>query len=260
MSDEVHRQISEAVELVRVYSPEYLLRYRLLGCGWVILVIPFIFSVFLAFASPWPGILVAAPIALLFLGCIVGSERIRMDARSRKDNERRTSLEVMNAIHQKVDDLRSQLKKQYENPARLASVEIDFFISHATEDKNSFVRPLADRLKQLGCSVFYDEYSLDCGDSLRESIEEGLRAAKYGVVVLSKRFKDKTWAGLELSALLSLEIAGKLRILPIWHEVTTKEVLEISPLLADKLALKSATSSINEIADDLIALLRRDGR
>jgi len=39
----------------------------------------------------------------------------------------------------------------------------DVFISHASEDKDSFVRPLAVALKQLGTSVWYDELSLKLG-------------------------------------------------------------------------------------------------
>jgi hypothetical protein len=35
----------------------------------------------------------------------------------------------------------------------------DVFISHASEDKESFVRPLAIALKNLGLLVWYDEFS-----------------------------------------------------------------------------------------------------
>ena len=85
------------------------------------LLIPLIISVVLAFAAPWPGILIATPVALLFLGCIVGSERIRIDARSRKDHERRSSLELMNAIHQKVDDLHVEIfvERRLRHPVNL---------------------------------------------------------------------------------------------------------------------------------------------
>jgi len=36
----------------------------------------------------------------------------------------------------------------------------DVFISHASEDKDAFVRPLALALCNLGVRVWYDEFSL----------------------------------------------------------------------------------------------------
>lgn len=70
----------------------------------------------------------------------------------------------------------------------------DVFISHASEDKDEFVRPLATELKRLGLDVWYDESALKLGDSLREKIDQGLSAADYGVVVISKSFVSKKLA------------------------------------------------------------------
>ena len=50
----------------------------------------------------------------------------------------------------------------------------DVFICHASEDKDDFVRPLAELLQQQNISVWYDEFSLNVGDSLRQKIDEGL--------------------------------------------------------------------------------------
>jgi hypothetical protein len=45
----------------------------------------------------------------------------------------------------------------------------DIFISHASEDKETFVRGLARELQEAGWRVWYDEFSLSAGDSLREA-------------------------------------------------------------------------------------------
>jgi len=66
------------------------------------------------------------------------------------------------------------------------------FISHATEDKTDFVRPLAEALRQH-FSVWYDEYELTIGDSLLKKINEGLASSDYGVVILSPSFFQKKW-------------------------------------------------------------------
>src|SRR5207302_11279236 len=45
--------------------------------------------------------------------------------------------------------------------------EYDVFISHATEDKDDVVRPLAHALREHDVSVWYDEFELKVGESLR---------------------------------------------------------------------------------------------
>jgi hypothetical protein len=50
----------------------------------------------------------------------------------------------------------------------------DVFISHASEDKDNFMRPLADELRRRQIEVWFDEFSLKPGDSLRTSIDLGL--------------------------------------------------------------------------------------
>jgi len=53
-------------------------------------------------------------------------------------------------------------------------MQYDVFICHASEDKEDFVRPLAERLRQQHLDVWYDEFSLKIGDSLTQNIDEGL--------------------------------------------------------------------------------------
>lgn len=69
----------------------------------------------------------------------------------------------------------------------------DLFISHASEDKDAVARPLAETLKALGFSVWFDEDVLEIGDSLRRSIDAGVARSRYGVVVLSRAFFNKPW-------------------------------------------------------------------
>jgi len=135
--------------------------------------------------------------------------------------------------------------------------EYDFFISHATEDKEGFVRPLAMLLEQSGYKVWYDEFQLKIGDSLRKKIDEGLRLSKYGIVVLSRDFFRKNWTEYELNGLVAKEMNGIKVILPIWHNVTKDEVLSFSLTLADKVALNTAIYSFQEIAIELGKLISK---
>ena len=69
----------------------------------------------------------------------------------------------------------------------------DVFISHAWEDKDAIARPLAEELRRRGFDVWYDEFSLKMGDSLRGSIDYGLANSRFGLVILSKNFFAKHW-------------------------------------------------------------------
>lgn len=60
------------------------------------------------------------------------------------------------------------------------------FISHASEDKESIVRTLAHELKRRAVNIWYDEFSLNLGGSLRCSIDRGLAEFESGVVIQVK--------------------------------------------------------------------------
>jgi hypothetical protein len=94
----------------------------------------------------------------------------------------------------------------------------DVFICHASEDKDDFVRPLAETLKTHHLDVWYDEFTLIVGDSLREAIDRGLANSRFGIVVLSPHFFLKRWPQRELNGLVAREIAeGRRVVLPVWH-------------------------------------------
>jgi hypothetical protein len=128
----------------------------------------------------------------------------------------------------------------------------DLFISHASEDKAGFVRPLVNRLSRHGLAVWFDETTLTLGDSLRGSIDKGLSRSRFGVVVLSPAFFSKKWPQLELDGLWSLEMLGGKRILPVWHEVTFADVARFSPTLANRVAVSSSTGT-----DKVVQAIRR---
>ena len=128
------------------------------------------------------------------------------------------------------------------------------FISHASEDKDSIARPLAQELSKIGLvDVWYDEYSLRIGDSLRQSIDRGLDESDYGVVILSKNFFAKSWPREELDGLMTKQVSSEQKIiLPIWHEITFDEVRKYSPMLAGKVALDTNSHTSENIAQKLV--------
>jgi len=129
------------------------------------------------------------------------------------------------------------------------------FISHASEDKDAVVRPLAKALRDGGLTVWYDEFELRIGDSLRRKIDLGLTKSRFGVVVLSRAFFGKGWPNYELDGIVTRAVSGEQVLLPIWHEITKKEVLDYSPSLADKLARSTGTHTVEEIAAEIIEVI-----
>lgn len=133
--------------------------------------------------------------------------------------------------------------------------EYDVFISHASEDKDEIVRPLAKALVEKGVSVWYDEFEMKIGDSLRRKIDKGLANSRFGIVVISKDFIKKGWTNYELDGIITKAVSGEQIILPIWHKITKEEVIDFSPSLADKLARDTAINTVDEIATEIAELI-----
>lgn len=113
------------------------------------------------------------------------------------------------------------------------------FISHDSRDKDLIARRLANGLNSRLCFVWYDEYSLKIGDSLRESIEKGIKEAKRCILILTKNYLNNPgWGRKEFNSIFTREmILNERIILPIWHNVSKHEVYDFSPSLADTFAL-----------------------
>lgn len=155
---------------------------------------------------------------------------------------------VCNVLLEKFDSFlatQSKLLSKGEQPLQdpnagqfIESTVRDVFISHASEDKPDVARPLVKKLKELGISVWFDEYELTLGDNLRQKIEKGLQCSRYGVTILSHHFFSKRWPQVELDGLFALETGGK-KILPVWHNLNEEEIKRYSPILAGRLGIST---------------------
>ena len=164
-----------------------------------------------------------------------------------------------------IQETRPLLQDIVENAAAVTgtnpsddSKEFDVFISHATEDKGGIVRPLAHALRERDLRVWYDEFELRIGDSLRRKIDSGIARSKFGVVVLSSAFFAKNWPQYELDGLVTMAVSGKQVLLPLWHGVSRDEVVGFSPSLADRVALRTSDYTVEDIAIEITAVIRPD--
>lgn len=160
----------------------------------------------------------------------------------------------------RIDELQQQLVKTVviPEPNDIASEEeYDVFVSHAWEDKEDFVDEFVSELRKQELKVWYDTNKLKWGDPMREKIDKGLSKSRYGVVVLSPNYmaEHKYWTKAELNGLFQVETVNGKTILPIWHNLTKKQVVEYSPIIADRKAMTTASMTPAEIASELKNLL-----
>lgn len=137
--------------------------------------------------------------------------------------------------------------------------EYDVFLSHASEDKEK-IRRLKQRLEHLGVTVFFDEDSINWGDSIVDKINHGLLKSNFFIPFLSSSFSRKGWTNRELNSAISSNISRKGRILPIKDSDFSIE--ENYPLLIDTLYKEWPSENddafICEIADQILERVEKE--
>jgi hypothetical protein len=101
------------------------------------------------------------------------------------------------------------------------------YLAHASEDK-ARVRPIAEYLMANGIDVWFDEWEIDLGDSLRQKMEEGLGTMTHFVVVLTETSISKPWVAKEIDVGLVQQVGGKSRFVPL---VVDLDPAKLSPFL-----------------------------
>ena len=131
----------------------------------------------------------------------------------------------------------------------------DLFISYASVDK-SFVQSLVDTLAEYGLTVWYDNGELRFGDSILRFIEDGLENSRFFLLVLSPGYFKGSWPQFETGVALSR--VGKEHILPLYNGINPQDVEGHLPLLTDKIGLETKKHSLQELAEMILARVRRD--
>ena len=81
------------------------------------------------------------------------------------------------------------------------SFTYDVFLSHNSQDKPR-VREIAERLRQAGLRVWFDEWLIRPGDDIYLAIERGLEEARVQVLCLSPAALASGWVNLERNTVL----------------------------------------------------------
>ena len=91
------------------------------------------------------------------------------------------------------------------------------------------------------------------GDSLRESIEKGLKESKKCIRLITPNFlTNQRWTKREFASIFTREVMKNEKlVLPIWHSVTAEQVYEYSPSLADRVARHWTTGNEQALAHEI---------
>ncbi len=182
--------------------------------------------------------------------------KLQKENQNEKKKQDRANQRLQTSYESRIEVLQHQLAMSVTVPRHnivASDEEYDVFISHAWEDKEDFVDEFVSELRKQGLRVWYDTDKLKWGDPMREKIDKGLSKSRYGVVVLSPNYiaEHKYWTKAELNGLFQVENINGKTILPIWHNLTKKQVTEYSPIIADRKAMTTALMTPAEMASEL---------
>jgi hypothetical protein len=90
------------------------------------------------------------------------------------------------------------------------NLSYDVFLSHSSKDKE-VVRPIAERLKNDGLKVWFDDWSIKVGDNIPHKIEEGLEHSRVLVLCMSANAFGSDWAQMESQTFRFRDVLNKER-------------------------------------------------
>lgn len=163
---------------------------------------------------------------------------------SSSSRTRRSSVTYSTREYQTLNPVREQVVQI----ARTDDGGRDLFLCHAWDDRQGAALELNNLLTDLEVSVWFSEMDVPLGTSLIRKIDKGLAGSRAGIVLVTPALftslNNEGIAAQELSALLATD-----RVIPIVHGTTFDELRRVSPLLAARSGLDTASySSLEEVA------------
>ncbi len=122
------------------------------------------------------------------------------------------------------------------------------FISHSVADAD-WARSFARALKERGVTVWFDEFDVRPGDSVRDALEEGLRSSDVVVALLDADSPSKPNLFFELGAAIGM---GK-RVVPIVPKGLDPTALPLDVRLRRYLIRETPEETAEELSNSLQA-------
>jgi hypothetical protein len=187
----------------------------------------------------------------------VGSYNSPISHYTHNDNSQ-TNINSTVTNHTTHNNIFDTLLTEIPNLIQNKKAKYDVFISHASHDKDKIARPLAEALKELNLKVWYDEFSLQIGDDLPKKIDKGIEDSRIGIIILSPHFiKQSFWTKYEFDALKIMHRQEKQILLPIWSNVSEKDIENFHKPLLKILGRKiDKKYTIQKISQEILELLK----
>lgn len=129
------------------------------------------------------------------------------------------------------------------------------YLAHASEDKH-LAKPLAEGLMRLGIDVWYDNWEIGYGDSLRRKMEEGLGNCSHFVVLLTETSIKKSWVNEEIDAGLMSAVEGTAKFIGLRHNLPLSAV---SPFLKTRLTpeFQPGEEGLHALAGEIFGISKK---
>ena len=133
----------------------------------------------------------------------------------------------------------------------------DLFVSYSHHNKIELAIPIVNELLKKGVKVWFDKFEIRTGDSITDKINEGLRDARYGLILISPYYIKSNWARQELNAFFKKQITLQQKfILPIWYEISIADMFNYFPLLSDYRAIRIESDfNLDEVVSEILTVI-----
>lgn len=99
------------------------------------------------------------------------------------------------------------------------------FVGFAAEDRYTIAEPIVYHLKNYGVNTWYDRHTLLLGDNRRKkNLDEGIRAAKYACIVISRHTTFSICAMEEFSLVKERYMHGEMTVFPVLYELSPANI------------------------------------
>src|ERR1043165_8475511 len=99
-----------------------------------------------------------------------------------------------------------------------ATFKYDVFLSHNSRDKPR-VRTIAERLREAGLNVWFDEWNIPLGAMIALEVDKGLEESRVLVLCISQSALNSGWVALERSTAIHRDPSNEgRRFIPILLE------------------------------------------
>jgi len=137
------------------------------------------------------------------------------------------SPELVSLVNMRLHGGNEEQEINNESERETAGASPVAFLCHASEDKN-LVRRLAHDLMNSGIDVFFDEWEIGPGESIRRKIDAGLGRCTHFIAVMTSNSVGKEWVNTEIDAAFIQKVEGRSKFIPLRIDLP---VDALSPLL-----------------------------